>query len=182
MDPLRQTNTQTPGTGTTAASPDAPSTATQSPPTASAVRRALPDCRWEGVELMRYKDAGSAPFRDVTRQVLFQLPELHCEWRYFEVAPGGHSTLESHEHAHAVMIFRGHGRCLIGDAVHAVSQGDLVTVPPDTWHQFRAGTDAPLGFLCLVNRERDRPRLPGPADLAALRRTPEIAEFIRTQE
>ena len=56
-------------------------------PASGPVRRALADCRWEGVDLMRYKDDGSAPFRDVTRQVLFQLPELHCEWRYFEVAP-----------------------------------------------------------------------------------------------
>jgi quercetin dioxygenase-like cupin family protein len=144
------------------------------------VRRALPDCRWEDVELLRYKDDGSAPFRDVTRQVLFQLPELHCEWRYFEVAPGGHSTLECHEHAHAVMIFRGRGHCLVGERVYEVAQGDLVTVPPDTWHQFRADDDAPLGFLCLVNRERDRPRLPGAEDLARLRATPGVADFIRT--
>jgi len=148
--------------------------------TPNPVRRALPGCRWEGVETMRYKDDASAPFRDVTRQVLFQLPELHCEWRYFEVSPGGHSTLENHEHAHAVMIYRGRGRCLVGDAVHRVAEGDLVTVPPDTWHQFRADDDAPLGFLCLVNRERDRPRLPGAEDLARLRGMPEVADFIRT--
>lgn len=149
-------------------------------PASGPVRRALADCRWEGVELLRYKDDGSAPFRDVTRQTLFQLPELHCEWRYFEVAPGGHSTLECHEHAHAVMIFRGRGRCLVGDRVFDVNERDLVTVPPDTWHQFRADDDAPLGFLCLVNRERDRPRLPGPEDLARLRAEPEVADFIRT--
>jgi len=162
---------------TKAAPPPAPGDAS---PASGPVRRALADCRWEGVDLMRYKDDGSAPFRDVTRQVLFQLPELHCEWRYFEVAPGGHSTLECHEHAHAVMIFRGRGRCLVGDRVFDVSERDLVTVPPDTWHQFRADDDAPLGFLCLVNRERDRPRLPGPEDLARLRAEPEVADFIRT--
>lgn len=154
-------------------------TASQVSAVSRPVRRALPDCRWEGVELLRYKDESQAPFRDVTRQVLFQLPELHCEWRYFEVAPGGHSTLECHRHAHAVMILRGRGRCLVGDRVFEVAERDLVTVPPDFWHQFRADGDAPLGFLCLVNRERDRPRLPESEDLARLRTIPEVADFIR---
>ncbi|MEZ4713801.1 MAG: hypothetical protein R3A44_41820 [Caldilineaceae bacterium] len=35
-------------------------------------------------------------------------------------------------------------------------------------------------FLCLVNCDRDRPQLPTPAELAELRRTPEVAAFIRT--
>jgi quercetin dioxygenase-like cupin family protein len=129
---------------------------------------------------MRYKDEGGAPFREVTRQVLFQLPELHCEWRYFEVAPGGHSTLEAHRHAHAVMVVRGRGSCLVGERVYALAERDLVTVPPDTWHQFRADDDSALGFLCLVNRERDRPRLPRAEDIERLRRDPRTADFIRT--
>jgi hypothetical protein len=49
-----------------------------------------------------------------------------------------------------------------------------------TWHQFRAGPDEPLGFLCMVDRERDRPELPSPDDLAALRADPMIAEFLRS--
>lgn len=146
----------------------------------SPVRRALPGCRWEGVETLRYKPEDGAPFRDVTRQVLFQMPELHCEWRYFEVAPNGHSTLERHMHAHAVMILRGCGRCLVGRAIHRVREQDLVTVPPETWHQFRADEDSPLGFLCLVNRDRDRPRLPTAQDIEHLSRDRHVAEFIRT--
>lgn len=150
------------------------------PTTELPVRRALPGFHWEGVDTLRYKDDRATPFRDVTRQVLFQLPDLHCEWRYFEVAPGGHSTLEAHQHAHAVMILRGRGRCLVDDRIHAVAERDLVTVPPNAWHQFRADDDAPLGFLCLVNRDRDRPRVPSPEDLERLGRDPEIAAFVRT--
>jgi quercetin dioxygenase-like cupin family protein len=135
--------------------------------------------RWDSVGLLQYKQEGSAPFQDVTRQVLFSLPELQGELRYFEVAPGGHSTLERHEHVHAVMIFRGGGRCLLGDQVHAVRAFDLVTVPPLTWHQFRAGEIEPLGFLCLVNSRRDRPQLPTTEDLARLRADPEVTRFIR---
>ena len=48
-----------------------------------------------------------------------------------------------------------------------------------TWHQFRAADDEPLGFLCLVNTDRDRPALPTEADLADLRRDPTVAAFIR---
>ena len=142
------------------------------------LRRALPGGRWEAVELLRYKQEGSAPFKDVTRQVLFADAAGGAEWRYFEVAPGGWSTLERHEHTHAVMILRGRGRCLVGGQVHDVAEHDLVEVPPNAWHQFRAATDAPLGFLCLVSRERDRPQLPGPQDLAALRALPEVARFL----
>jgi quercetin dioxygenase-like cupin family protein len=36
-----------------------------------------------------------------------------------------------------------------------------VSVPPMTWHQFRAADDEALGFLCVVTTERDRPQLPG---------------------
>lgn len=144
----------------------------------SAFRAAQGEGRWEDVEILAYKDEGSAPFKDITRQVLFAAPELPCELRYFEIAPGGHSTLERHEHVHAVMILRGYGRCMVGDAVREVRPHDLVSIPPMTWHQFRAWPDAPLGFLCMVSRERDRPQLPTDAELETLRRAPAIAIFL----
>ena len=134
---------------------------------------------WQGVEVLAYKQNGAAPFRDVTRQVLFDDPALACQLRYFEVAAAGHTTLERHQHVHAVMIVRGHGECLVGEEVFAVDEHDLVQVPPLTWHQFRAPVDGPLGFLCLVNVERDRPQLPGAEDLARLRADPVRAAFIR---
>ena len=148
------------------------------------VRRAGPHgVRWEGVDVLAYKTGprgdGEAPFRDVTRQVLFDEAELACQWRYFEVAPGGWSTLERHEHVHAVLVLRGRGRVLVGDAVSHLGLHDLVSVPPLTWHQFRAADDEPLGFLCLVNADRDRPQLPDEAERAALAAAdPEVAEFL----
>jgi quercetin dioxygenase-like cupin family protein len=133
---------------------------------------------WRGVDVREYKQEGSAPFRAVTRQVLFDDAALACQLRYFEVAPGGHTTLERHEHAHAVVIQRGSGRCLVGDAIYRVDAHDLVHVPPLTWHQFRADAGQPLGFLCMVNAVRDRPQLPGAEDLEALRRNADVAAFI----
>ena len=134
---------------------------------------------WADVAVLAYKQDGEAPFKNVTRQVLFEDPKLGCQLRYFEVEPGGHTTLERHQHLHAVMVVRGHGECLIGASIHRLALHDLVQVPALTWHQFRAPTATPIGFLCMVNAARDRPQLPSAADLTALRAVPAIAEFIR---
>ena len=135
--------------------------------------------RWEGVEELPYKEDSRALFKSITRQVLFSDPALTGELRYFEMAPGGFSTLERHEHMHAVLILRGRGHCLVGDEVRAIETRDLVTVPAMTWHQFRATRGEPLGFLCMVNAARDKPQLPSPEDLAKLERNPEVAAFLR---
>ena len=144
----------------------------------AAVRGRDGDFRWEGIDLLPYKEDGSAPFRAITRQTLVKSESLACELRYFEVAPGGYSTLERHGHAHAVVILRGHGRCLLGEQVHEIGANDLVTIPPHTWHQFRATRQEPLGFLCMVNVERDRPQLPGDEDLRRLTANPLVAAFL----
>jgi hypothetical protein len=48
-----------------------------------------------------------------------------------------------------------------------------------TWHQFRATKGESLGFLCLVNTERDKPQRPDERDAAALRALPGVRDFIR---
>ena len=142
------------------------------------LRKALPGYRWQGVDLRAYKDEASAPFRSVTRQVLASAPDLKGELRYFEVAPGGWTTLERHAHVHAVTILRGAGRALVGGEAFAVGPLDLVSVPAWAWHQFRAGPDAPLGFLCLVDATRDRPQLPTPEEREAMQANPQVARFL----
>lgn len=134
--------------------------------------------RWEGVDRMAYKEEGSAPFLNISRQILFADPTLKCELRYFEMEAGGYSTLERHEHVHAVMVFRGHGHCLVGGEVRAVGPHDLVTIQPMTWHQFRASKGEPLGFLCMVNAERDKPRMPNAEEIKTLRADPRVAAFL----
>ena len=134
--------------------------------------------RWDGVEVRAYKAEGEA-FRDVTRQVLFgREHDLPFELRYFEIGPRGHTTLERHAHPHAVVVMRGSGQVLVGERVRALQAHDLVEVPPMTWHQFRAGESEPLGFLCLVNVDRDRPVRPTEEELAGLRAKPEVADFL----
>ncbi|MGH7674788.1 MAG: cupin domain-containing protein [Gemmatimonadales bacterium] len=116
--------------------------------------------RWEGVVVTDYKP-DPALFKDVTRQTIVgEAPgEERCAilTRYFEVRPGGYSTLERHEHRHTVIVLRGRGTVRLGDEQHPIAPFDAVYVAPHTVHQFRAGGDEPLGFLCVVQRERDRP-------------------------
>jgi len=134
--------------------------------------------RWDEVPHLPYKEEGSAPFKDISRQILFSDPNLQCELRYFEMAAGGYSTLERHEHAHGVMILRGHGHCLVGREVREVKPYDLVSIPPWTWHQFRATRGELLGFLCMVNAKRDKPQLPSDEDIKSLKADARIAEFV----
>jgi quercetin dioxygenase-like cupin family protein len=137
------------------------------------------DFNWESVPVLAYKEEGNH-FRSITRQVLFEGDhKLPVQWRYFEIAEGGNSTLERHEHEHVVMIIRGKGKTLVGDRVEQLNRFDMLHIPSMTWHQFRATEGEPFGFLCLVNIERDRPQLPDETALAELESDPEIAGFIR---
>src|SRR5581483_6476862 len=146
------------------------------------LRKANKDFRWEGVELLPYKEDTRALFKSITRQTLFSHPDLDGELRYFEVAPGGFSTLERHEHMHAVLILRGSGTCMVGSEVKTLGTNDLVTVPAMTWHQFRGTGDEPLGFLCMVNARRDKPQLPSAEDLVAMKQNPEVAAFLSDEK
>jgi mannose-6-phosphate isomerase-like protein (cupin superfamily) len=135
--------------------------------------------RWEGIAVQAYKAEGE-PFRDVTRQLLFGAEAGgRSELRYFEVGAGGWTTLERHAHPHQVMVLRGCGRALVGERILELGPFDLLCVPPRTWHQLRAADGEPLGFLCLVDRERDRPERPAPDELARLRAIPGLSGFLR---
>lgn len=120
--------------------------------------------RWRGVALGEYKTAGTH-FKDVTRQTLMGEGEgegdLSFITRYFEIGPGGYSTLERHRHPHSVIVLRGTGQVALGNEVHDIQPYDCVYVSPDAAHRFRATGDEPLGFVCIVDRVRDRPRLAG---------------------
>lgn len=135
-------------------------------------------CRWEGVDLLRYKETGTH-FKDITRQVLFEPgDDIRTQLRYFEIAAGGHSTFERHRHVHAVLILRGKGTVLVGEELREVGVHDLVHIEPMTWHQFQANLGEPLGFLCLVSCERDRPQRPDDKQIAELGAHPVIGDFM----
>lgn len=104
---------------------------------------------WEGVS---YQDYGSSAAQGATVQWLIGAQERapHFGMRYFEIEPGGWTSLDSHEHDHGVMILRGRGRALLGDDEVELSFGDIVYVSPYELHQFRNFGPEPLGFLCVI--------------------------------
>src|SRR3989475_10696626 len=118
--------------------------------------------RWQGIEVREYKAAGAA-YRDVTRQTLLGEGEgeadLNFMTRYFEIQPGGYSTLERHRHPHAVVVIRGRGWVALGEHTYDLAPFDCVYVAPGAVHQFAASAGEPLGCLCIVERVRDRPEL-----------------------
>jgi quercetin dioxygenase-like cupin family protein len=111
---------------------------------------------WQDVPAHDYKQP--APHhRGVVRSVLVgaagERTAFHV--RYFEIAPGGHTTLERHAHEHAVVVLRGRGEVRLGDAVHAVGFGDAIYVAPYEAHQLRnPSASEPFGFLCMVDARR----------------------------
>lgn len=143
------------------------------------VRRHRGEHRWEGIDVHPYKETGTH-FKSITRQTLFPGgDDLPVELRYFEIQPGGHSTLERHDHAHLVIVVRGSGQVMVGDDVTEIGLNDIVQVPPQTWHQFQANQGEDLGFLCIVSADRDKPHRPDEDEQAAFRHIPGVREFVK---
>lgn len=75
--------------------------------------------------------------------------------RHFLVEPGGHSPRHSHDYEHEVFIVSGGGTVLLEGKEHPIRAGDVVYVPANEEHQFKAaqaiiGEPGGLEFLCLV--------------------------------
>ena len=93
------------------------------------------DFTWAGVPIEPYKETTDL-WAGITRRELAgkraaSPPRFHV--RYFEIAPGGYSTLEKHEHEHVVIPIRGRGEAQFGcDDVYRVGFGDVVYIAPAT--------------------------------------------------
>jgi len=116
---------------------------------------------WEGVDRKEYKTETSN-FKDIHRYSLLDddVPELNIHTRYFEVQPGGYSSLEQHRHPHSVVIIRGSGSVILDNDVIPIAVHDVIYIAPESIHQFHADKDEPLGFICMVDRYRDKPVIP----------------------
>lgn len=75
--------------------------------------------------------------------------------RQFEVVSGGHTPRHSHNYEHEVFIVSGTGTVFLEGEDRDVRAGDVVYVPAEEEHQFRANGDDPLRFLCMVPMNRD---------------------------
>lgn len=144
--------------GASSEGPGAPET---SRATGSKVLRFAEGFSWQEVARTVYKEDAESNWHGVTRASLVggsdEIP-VPFHLRYFEVAPGGYSSREKHAHPHVVVVVRGAGTVVLGQREQPVSFGDVVYVAPWEVHQFRSsGGSEPLGFLCVVPAERDRP-------------------------
>jgi quercetin dioxygenase-like cupin family protein len=139
---------------------------------------------WDGVPARAYKpnqgEVRGMSFKGVTRRTLAKPDDLPAsfEVRYFEFEPGGYSSLERHEHPHFVVVIRGSGRALVGTSVVDLAAFDTVHVPPMTPHRWINPGDAPFGFLCTVDRDRDRPQPISDAEVVELRAHPATAPYV----
>jgi quercetin dioxygenase-like cupin family protein len=70
--------------------------------------------------------------------------------RLFEVAPGGHSPLHSHDWEHEVYIVEGEGELEFEGERKPFEKGWFIHVPPDREHQFVNTGEGTMKFLCLV--------------------------------
>lgn len=132
--------------------------ASDMPPAVSRVLRWQPGFRWDGAPAEAYK-AAADHWCGVARTSLAgergEQTAFHV--RYFEIAPGGFSSLEHHRHEHVAVVLRGRGEVRLGDEVHQLGFGDVVYVAPGEVHQFRNRSEEPFGFLCMVDARRDVP-------------------------
>lgn len=125
---------------------------------------------WPHVERKNYKD-GASGYQDISRYTLLGEQDdeqgLNFQTRYFEIAENGYSSLERHRHPHTVIIVRGRGSMILGETHSEINLMDTIYIASGTVHQFHADRGECLGFLCVVDRYRDRPEIPsGPEELA----------------
>lgn len=118
------------------------------------------DFQWRGVRDEPYKTEGGS-WSNIIRRVLIgshgESAKFHV--RYFEIEPEGYSSLETHRHEHAVLCVKGEGVVRAGRTKRKIGYMDMVYISRDTDHQFLNPFKKPFGFICIVNAERDKPRL-----------------------
>ena len=114
------------------------------------------DDGWDGVQARDYKDR-PGDYAGITRFRLAAPDEASFELRYFEVRAGGHSSHERHRHVHVIVVLRGRGRVRLGEREEELNPGDVAIVASGEPHQFTNPYVEPFGFLCIVDRDRDRP-------------------------
>lgn len=119
--------------------------------------------QWSGRSIEKYKADNDLDFRGINRQELIGKfgESTAFDLRYFEIEPGGYSSLEKHVHEHVIIGVRGNGTLIKGDSSFKISVNDIAYVSPLEKHQLRNADKAPFGFFCIVDHKRDTPIIIG---------------------
>ncbi len=120
------------------------------------------DFTWEGRTPSDYKSSEDLPFKNITRHELIGPfgEQTAFDLRYFEIAPGGYSSLEKHQHTHTIIAVRGEGLLDKNGTQISLKPNDIAYVQPMEVHQLRNDSDTPFGFYCIVDHQRDKPMKP----------------------
>ena len=120
------------------------------------------DFSWHGRNPTVYKASRELPFQDVSRFELIGKTggKEAFDLRYFQIEPGGYTSLEKHLHTHTVICIRGQGVLFINDRCIPLKPFDIAYISPMDVHQLRNESSEPFGFFCIVDRQRDRPMKP----------------------
>ena len=115
---------------------------------------------WKGVRPVIYKKGPSEDWTRVARHLLVagergEKTKFHL--RYFEVSPGGNTSLETHRHEHVVVVIKGRGRVRLGRRLHEVDYLDTIYISPGEPHRLLNPYGEPFGFFCIVDARRDKP-------------------------
>lgn len=118
--------------------------------------------RWKDRDDQVYKTTHDLDFRGVRRVELVGRygERASFELRYFELEPGGYTSLEKHVHTHVLIGARGSGVMIMDDERSVLKPDDVAYIEPLRVHQLRNESEEPFGFYCIVDRERDRPMAP----------------------
>lgn len=115
--------------------------------------------RWDGCKPGVYKRDDAIPFKGISRWELIGSLNSKTDFdlRYFEISPGGYSSLEKHVHEHVIIGLRGRGILLKSEEEIPVNVNDIAYIGSNDCHQIRNDGEEPFGFFCLVDRRRDKP-------------------------
>ena len=70
--------------------------------------------------------------------------------RMFELQPGGHTPLHTHQHEHEVFVIEGQGTFVYEGREHPFSPEYIIFVPAGSEHQFKNTGDSIIRMLCLI--------------------------------
>jgi ribulose-bisphosphate carboxylase large chain len=114
---------------------------------------------WKGIRVERYKPSGD-DWSEIIRQTIIgnHGERTDFELRYFEIRPGGYSSLETHRHEHVVIGIRGRGCVRLNRRDVEIGFLDVLYIAPHTVHRLYNPHNEPFGFFCIVDSKRDRPR------------------------
>ena len=70
--------------------------------------------------------------------------------RMFELQPGGHTPLHTHQHEHEVFVLEGQGTFVYEGREHPFGPEYVIFVPAGSEHQFKNTGDSIMRMLCLI--------------------------------